>query len=143
MIFRFFKSYKWYQITQSITMANNLNLLIRTLIRLNLPRAEINSDGALLLLNFSASQPYNDLALFQLTFIVVQFHFAWTLLQLNFIWNCYFVAFIKYESNTQFPPGLEFPFSEGTPPLSGYPPLSEANLKSYPSLSESHPNWCM
>ena len=29
------------------------------------------------------------------------------------------------------------------PPLSGYPPLSEANLKSYPPLSESHPNWCM
>ena len=27
-------------------------------------------------------------------------------------------------------------------PLSGYPPLSEANLKIYP-LSESHPNWCI
>ena len=37
----------------------------------------------------------------------------------------------------------------GTPPfqressLSGNPPLSEANQKSYPPLSESHPNWCM
>ena len=25
----------------------------------------------------------------------------------------------------------------------GTPPLSEANLKSYPPLSESHTNWCM
>ena len=32
---------------------------------------------------------------------------------------------------------------EPSPLLSGYPPLSEANLKSYPSLSEIHPNWCM
>ena len=30
-----------------------------------------------------------------------------------------------------------------SPHLSGYPPLSEANLKSYTPLSESHPNWCM
>ena len=37
------------------------------------------------------------------------------------------------------------PFSEETPPppLSGYPPLSEADLESYPPLSENHPNWCM
>ena len=35
------------------------------------------------------------------------------------------------------------PFLREPPPLSGYPPLSEANLKSYPPLSESHPNWCM
>ena len=33
--------------------------------------------------------------------------------------------------------------SQGTHPLSGYPPLSEANLKSCPPLSEMHPNWCM
>ena len=36
------------------------------------------------------------------------------------------------------------PFFKRTLTLfSGYPPLSEANLKSYPSLSKSHPNWCM
>ena len=29
------------------------------------------------------------------------------------------------------------------PPLSGYPPFSEANLKTYPPHSDSHPNWCM
>ena len=29
------------------------------------------------------------------------------------------------------------------PPFSGYTPLSEANLKNYPSLSDSHPSWCM
>ena len=44
--------------------------------------------------------------------------------------------------------GWNLPFSEGTP-LSGYPPLSDANLKSYPPPppspppAESHPNWCM
>ena len=34
------------------------------------------------------------------------------------------------------------PFLKEPHPLSGYPPLSEANLKNYPPLSESHPNWC-
>ena len=34
------------------------------------------------------------------------------------------------------------PFSEGTPPF-WVPPLPESNLKSYPPLSNSHPNWCM
>ena len=29
------------------------------------------------------------------------------------------------------------------PSLSGHPPFSEANLKNYPPLSDSHPNWCM
>ena len=44
----------------------------------------------------------------------------------------------------QFPAGLEPPpFSEVTPPRSGYPRLSEANLKSFPPLSEIHPNWCL
>ena len=28
-------------------------------------------------------------------------------------------------------------------PVSVYPPLFEANLKNYTSLSKSHPNWCM
>ena len=36
---------------------------------------------------------------------------------------------------SQFPPGWNPPF--------WVPPLSEANLKSYPRHSESHPNWCM
>ena len=36
------------------------------------------------------------------------------------------------------------PFLRKPPlPLSEYPPLSDANLKSYPSLSESHPDWLM
>ena len=38
---------------------------------------------------------------------------------------------------TQFPPGLEHSFSEGPPPL------SDADLKCYPPLSDSHPNLCM
>ena len=35
------------------------------------------------------------------------------------------------------------PFSEGTLPPFWVPLLSDANLKSYPPLSESHPNLCM
>ena len=35
------------------------------------------------------------------------------------------------------------PFLREPPPFLGTPPLSEANLKSYSPLSESHPNWCM
>ena len=35
------------------------------------------------------------------------------------------------------------PLFLGKAPLSGYAPLSEANLKSYPPLFESHPKWCM
>ena len=41
----------------------------------------------------------------------------------------------------QFPPGLEPPFSGGIlppPPLSRYPAFSEANLKNYPPISDSH-----
>ena len=34
-------------------------------------------------------------------------------------------------------------FSEGTPRPFWVPALSEANLKSYPPLSEIYPNWCM
>ena len=43
---------------------------------------------------------------------------------------------------TQFPPGLEHSFSEG-PPSPPPTPLSDADLKSYPPLSDSHPNLCM
>ena len=39
--------------------------------------------------------------------------------------------------------GWNHPFFEGTTPPFWVPPLSEASLKSYPPLSEIHPNWCI
>ena len=90
---------------------------------------------------------------------------------LHFSWNCSFFVILYMQSSrkvlntrscyafawnsldydikrpgTEFPPGLETPpplFSEGTPPLSGYPPFSEAIFKNYLPFSESHSNWCM
>ena len=39
--------------------------------------------------------------------------------------------------------GFTVPSRAGTPPFQRNPRLSEANLKNYPSLSDSHPSWCM
>ena len=66
--------------------------------------------------------------------------------------TCLDLVFERVDLSTKFKNTHSFlqgwnpppPFYEGTPsPLSGYPPLSDANLKSCPPLSESHPTWCM
>ena len=62
----------------------------------------------------------------------------------HFLFSCLFVYCPRCRIDHSFFQGWNPPFSEGThPPPFWVPPLSDANLKTYRSLSESNLHWCL